>query len=346
MSQALQTQTGLRTGALCARLALPASSLRRWRQRQCQGRPLLQTPGPKKLQPLPVQQLQDKVCGLRHGRRRTRQTGALYQEYAEAISRRDLAVWVSTARAQSQRAHRQNLLRVEWLQANVVWAMDATETRGANGKVNLIATRELASRFFLAPSVSLRPDGEFVAEHLRRLFQRQEPPLLLKRDNGSIFNAAPVNAVLAEFAVIPLNSPAYYPPYNGAIENGIKELKRTWLAALPQPLPASVEFLGKTAEAVAHQRNCLPRRILAGRSAAQAFYAQPLRFTRRERQQIFQWLYDRWSDTLSHMETVNRCSADAVWRDVVVGWLRCQRLIDINPKPKLLPYFAPVCAHN
>ncbi len=217
---------------------------------------------------------------------------------------------------------------------------------GGSGKVNLIATRELASRFFLEPSVSRRPDGGLVAEHLRRLFQRQAPPLLLKRDNGSIFNAAPVNAVLAEFGVIPLNSPAYYPPYNGAIENGIKELKRTWLAALPQPLPASLEFPGKTAAAVAHHRNCLPRRSLAGRSAAQAFYAHPLRFTRRERQEIFQWLYARWSVTLSHMETVNRCSADAAWRDVVVRWLRCQRLIDISTKPKLLPYFAPFCAHN
>ncbi len=57
------------------------------------------------------------------------------------------------------------------------------------------------------------------------------------------------------------------------MENGIGELKRAWLAALPQPLPALLPFLGKTAEAVAHRRNCPPRRSLAGRSADQALYA-------------------------------------------------------------------------
>ncbi len=41
------------------------------------------------------------------------------------------------------------------------------------------------------------------------------------------------NQVLAEFDVIPLNSPAYYPPYNGSIENGIRERKTAVLEALP-----------------------------------------------------------------------------------------------------------------
>jgi transposase InsO family protein len=346
MSQALQKQTSLSIRELGARLALPASSLRRWRRRQRDECPLVQAPGPKKLQPLPVQQLQEQIRALHHGPKRTCQTGPLFEEFAEAISRRDLAGLVRTAREEAQLEKRLRLVHVEWRQTNVAWAIDATQTRAPAGPLNLIATRELTSHFFLSPSVSLRPDGAWVAQHLRQLFQREDPPLLLKRDNGSIFNAAPVNAVLAEFGVIPLNSPPYYPPYNGAIENGIRELKHSWLAVLPQPLPPSLDFLAKTAEAIAHQRNCLPRRSLAGRSAAQTFYAQPLRFSRRERQEIFQWLYARWSGILLHMEKVNRCFADALWRDVVVGWLRCQHLIDLTINPKLLPHSAPFCAHN
>jgi hypothetical protein len=172
------------------------------------------------------------------------------------------------------------------------------------------------------------------------------PPLLLKRDNGSIFDAEPVNQVLAEFGVIPLNSPPYYPPYNGSIENGIRELKTAVLKALPQPWPDSLEFIRKTAEAVAQQRNCRPRRSLQGCSAMQEFYAQPARFTRRARHQIFQSLYLRWSEIINRMENVSRSTAHALWREVVVSWLRCQGLIDINLNPKLLPHFAPICAQN
>ena len=45
--------------------------------------------------------------------------------------------------------------------------------------------------------------------HLAKLFRRHGAPLFLKRDNGSPLNHAAVNAVLAEFGVIPLNSPAH-----------------------------------------------------------------------------------------------------------------------------------------
>ncbi len=54
------------------------------------------------------------------------------------------------------------------------------------------------------------------------------------------------------------------------------------------------------------------------------------------------WLYARWPGMLSHMETVNRCSADAAWRDVRF------RLDGVSPhlfKEKLLPYFALFCGH-
>lgn len=346
MTQALQTQTQLRTGELCQRLSLPDSTLRRWRCRQRQGLPLLQVPGPKKLEPLPVAELHSQISSLHHGPHRSRATGALYEQYALAISRRDLAQLVATAREDFNDQKRLSWLQVDWPVPNVVWATDATEIKSASGKLIMIATRELSSRFFLEPFVNSTANGLRVAEHLRSLFQTHQPPLLLKRDNGSIFEAAPVNQVLAEFGVIPLNSPPYYPPYNGGIENGIRELKTAWMKALPQPWPDSLEFISKTAQAVAHHRNCLPRRCLNGCSATQEFYTEPARFTRRERHQIFQWIYLRWSEIMNHMENVNRSTARAVWREVVVSWLRCQGLIDVTQNQKLLPHFVAICAQN
>ena len=72
----------------------------------------------------------------------------------------------------------------------------------------------------------------------------------------------------------------------------------------------------------------------------------PARFTRRERHQIFHSLYLRFSEIINRMENVSRSMARALWREVVVSWLRCQGLIDVNLNPKLLPYFAPFCAQN
>jgi hypothetical protein len=64
-----------------------------------------------------------------------------------------------------------------------------------------------------------------VARHLETLFLQHGAPLLLKRDNGSVFNQHAVNEVLASWRLIPLNRSAYYAPYNGAFEQGIRELK-------------------------------------------------------------------------------------------------------------------------
>jgi hypothetical protein len=54
--------------------------------------------------------------------------------------------------------------------------------------------------------------------NLRAHFRRHGRPLLLKRDNGSLFNCGPIDQLLSDEAVIPFNSPAYYPRYNGGIE--------------------------------------------------------------------------------------------------------------------------------
>ena len=82
-----------------------------------------------------------------------------------------------------------------------------------------------ASRYKFAPLVDERFTGELVAARLDELFAQHGPPLVLKRDNGSNLNSEAVNAVLSRWLVIPLNSPPYYPPYNGGIERAQRELK-------------------------------------------------------------------------------------------------------------------------
>ena len=82
-----------------------------------------------------------------------------------------------------------------------------------------------------------------------------------------MFNHQAVNEVLARWGVIPLNSPAYYAPYNGAIEQGIKELKQEMARALPVPDSWNVAQVGSFVAVAAAQRNYQPRRCLGGANA-------------------------------------------------------------------------------
>ena len=51
--------------------------------------------------------------------------------------------------------------------------------------------------------------------------------LVLKRDNGRNMNHSAINDVLAESFVLSLNNPAYYAPYNGAIEESATKGEKT-----------------------------------------------------------------------------------------------------------------------
>ena len=76
--------------------------------------------------------------------------------------------------------------------------------------------------------------GGEIAQHLKRLFEQFGAPLFLKRDNGSNLNSKEVADLLKEFKVIPLNSPTYYPQYNGAIEHAQGEAKRELYRLSPE----------------------------------------------------------------------------------------------------------------
>ena len=96
------------------------------------------------------------------------------------------------------------------------------------------------------------------------LFRRFGAPLFYKRDNGGNLNRTAVNDVLAEYGVIPLNSPAYYAPYNGAIERGQREIKQglrdkqsDWASRTDIDLESLVQN-------VAHDANHQHRRNLDG----------------------------------------------------------------------------------
>jgi transposase InsO family protein len=318
---AMKQTTRLPWRRVCAEV--PYASVMRWRNRQRLNLPVCQSPGPKKTVPLNAAEFYPLLRQLRHGRVRTQGTGELYQQFAEAISRRQLAGLVQDYR-QDQIA---TMKRIDWLWSGLAWSCDATEYAGHQ----IIPVLDLHSRYRFQPLVSDRLDGRQIATHLEKLFCRHGPPLFLKRDNGSVFNCQAVDDVLARFGVLPLNNPPHFPRYNGAKEKSIRDLK----AALDQRLQPSrmaPPELTLTVEVTVHDLNHRPRRCLKGRTACAVFHdaAQRLRWQPRQRKEIFRLLLHQFGAMIGKPVNGNHPSPATLWRVTVESWLRCQGLIAVR----------------
>jgi len=112
------------------------------------------------------------------------------------------------------------------------------------------------------------PCGEEISGYLAATFDRFGAPLFLKRDNGGNLNHTAVNAVLADYFVLPLNSPVHYPPYNGAIEEAQTELKNGLAAKLSYKPSCQREHMEAYASSVEHDLNHQP--VLACMAATPA----------------------------------------------------------------------------
>jgi transposase InsO family protein len=170
--------------------------------------------------------------------------------------------------------------------SHLAWGTDASEyQRDEQGqKLRFVLSQDLHSRFRFAPLCQLALSGEAIACYLEGLFEQHGPPLVLKRDNGTIFNNTAVDAVLSRWCVLPLNSPPYYPRYNGAIERGIGELKTQLPDYLPMPAASwDLTTVTPILSSLCLQQNAQPRRALGQDSACDCFYGnQRRRFDKRE----------------------------------------------------------------
>jgi transposase InsO family protein len=340
MIEILQQQSDLSARETSEALGLGYRRLLRWRHRTEAGAPALVSPGPKKTGPLPLEAVRAEVAALKHHRRRSEGTGAMYQRHQGAISRRELARLVAEERGKQERERRRLHRRVVWHVPNVAWAIDATE-RGRDRlgrKLFVHATQDLCSRYKFAPLVALESRGPAVADHLEKLFRRHGAPLFLKRDNGSPLNSAEVDAVLATYGVIPLNSPAYYPRYNGAIERGIREVQDALGTCLVRPVRWQPKAVLPYLVAVQHALNCKPRRVLHQHTACEAYHHQPhAHYAKRERLAIFEWIRVHANDRINQLEKIDQRSVHAAWRRAAETWLRCQGLITVSINQKVLP---------
>jgi hypothetical protein len=338
MIDQIREKTGMPYRAICGAAGLSYPSYIRWRTRRRKDAPLVRQPGPAKVEPPDFGRLGQDIAQLSHMQTRTHGTGNLYARYRSVVSRRELQRMVAMARHDLNAFHRQNLRRIRWNVPNVAWSMDPCEYRqrdatGAKGHLNQM--QDLASRYKFALMTGEVPCGEEISGYLAAIFNCFGPPLFLKRDNGGNLNHSAVNDVLADYFVLPLNSPIHYPPYNGAIEKAQAELKSGLDARLSYKSCCPSEHLEAYAATVEHDLNHRPRPCLDGKNACQVYFSGKRTFTKWERRDAYVWITNLQNDILCS----NEVQPQAAWRIAVEVWLNMKGFITITVNGKVLPSF-------
>jgi hypothetical protein len=216
--------------------------------------------------------------------------------------------------------------------------------RAVSGTLHLHNLTDLHSRYRLPPLASHGlPCGEEVAGHLQYLFDRFDPPLFCKRDNGGNLNHLAVNQVLEEALVIPVNSPPYRAPYNGGIEHTQGEFKGyldrwSWKAG-------TVDGMALLSETAAHDLNHQPRRCLGGKTACRAYFGGPrIRYPRRKRASVYRFIQDLATEVATRAG--KSVITPTAWRVAARQWLVKNGLIRIQKAGEVSPNFYQKNDHN
>jgi transposase InsO family protein len=120
--------------------------------------------------------------------------------------------------------------------------------------------------------------------YLREAFEKHGAPLVLKQDNAAYQNTEAVQKLCEEYGVLILNSPPGYPPYNGKIERGMRDIKgyvrglkrRNKGENLQQQIGLAIKDLNEDR----------PRPVLKGKTAKEVFEQRSIRLPSRKQFRI------------------------------------------------------------
>lgn len=324
---------------ICDELGVTYSSFMRWKDLRDNGRILLRKPGPDKVEPFDLGKLFDDILDLSHGQKRTSGTGSLYEEYKKKISRRTLGELVGSIRREMEHERLMSLRRISWDSPRIVWSMDDTEYVVNGRKVYLHTVQDLGSRYkFLPVTGETLMSGQDVAAHLEYLFEFFGAPLFMKRDNHKSLNNQWVDDVLNRYLVIPLNSPAYYPPYNGGVERAQWEIKNQLAITLQRT--NDIQIAGELA---AYELNLKERRSLKRHCSCEIFMSgkQLIRkYHSRKRKEVYEEVLAMTVGSVKQSGLATQRAIDSAWRFSAETWLRENGHITVSENGKVLPYLS------
>lgn len=293
-------------------LGVGTSTLMRWKSRSESGLDPVWKPGPSKAAVPDMPLVKSMIMEMKHGSERTAGTLEMTEQLSHCLSRRDVASLVRETRESVNDAERSAMERVTWQSPGLVWAMDETETE--DGFV--LQIRDLATNnVLLADARETRFHGSDVAESLGSLFIRHGVPSVIKRDNGPALKASEVESVLSENIVVALDSPPYWPKYNGCVETAQNELKKEMEALRPQGCERLCTVL---AECAAHSLNHKPRRMLKKACSCHALEENEVKTNRFERRSMHYEIAALEVEIESSGSIFGKAS---IRRSAIVSWL-------------------------
>ena len=338
---------GISPGRAATAMKIVESTHHRWRSRLDSGTPLVNVPGPRKIQTADIAALNTAIDALDHKTHWSGGAPSLWMQHSGNISRRDFYNLVRDRRICMVSARRDGFDEVVWHKAGVVWAMDDTmfAERDASGAQFWIHhLRDIGSHYSFQPMTGpSQPHGFEVAANLEHTFRTNDAPLFLKRDHGKNLNTPDICEVLADYCVIPFNSPIATPTYNGAIERSQGILKaevKVQLASVPTWSSSTAEPF---ARAAAHAINHVPLESLQYATACHWNATNKVQYTMNERKKIYETI-KRMRDSILITEGQGMPPEVAMRRAVVI-WLQQSGLMSINRHRKCHPILEAKCSH-
>ena len=303
-------------------------------------------PGPKVIHPPDMNRLNTELEQLIHATKRSRGVGKVRAGVKDFISRRELSDMVEQLRKEQVRHTRGSQFKLYWKVPGSVWSMDIFTTRMAHlpGKQFVLCVADLASGYKFDPLVTAtEPRGPEVSDHLEKLFERVGRPLFLKRDNGGNLNHGAIDDLLSHTHVLPLNSPCYYAPYNGAIERGQGEIK--WKLRREYGDVRTMKEFALSTGLVVHDLNHLHRRKLAGSTSCIRFFGGlRVNYSKRKRKEVLLWISECAFDIVE--KAGGNMTPNAAYRIACQIWLVKNNLLSISKHGGVLPHLSGKTAHN
>lgn len=250
----------------CEAVEVSRATLFRWRT---PGGAAAAAPGPKGLDPDIVATMIDEIRELRHRKRRTYGTEAIFLAYSRLVPYSVIEEAIRLERMDRNRLEKMSAKRYEFSAPQVAWSTDFIKVVG--GRV--MRLDDDCSRLSLACAHQENWPDDDVARFIDDGFTRYGAPLIFKFDRGVEFANVVVQTLLCARLVIPLPSPPRYPKANGKQERKNRSV-RSWLLPIAADSLDVTETFDEISTALI-DLNDRPMEILRGLSPREAYARWP-----------------------------------------------------------------------
>lgn len=296
------------------------ATLSRWRQRERDGKPLRERPGPGS-RSLDTEAAHRAACVVRQLNGLV--GAASLAQAVEGISRRQAARVKQAEVTAMERERKQEAVKVIVTRPGIVRGFDAMDVSCGGDDCLWLVAGDASVPYRTSITTTATYQARAVHDALAADVAENGAPLVYRFDRHRSHYAAEVRALLEENGILPLSGPPNYPPYYGQLERQNRE-HRDWLARADIAGSADLVSAAEAMRVALNEVWCRP--TLRWLSAADVWRTrQPV--TDEDRDRFRGEVYDRNARLVAKLDG----DEDLAWRLAVEhtlikqGYLRLER---------------------